>query len=214
MSAMSSSVSLTALLVPAYKQMLKHLSAWLEKTGDDPNEMLARRLAPDMFPLDTQVRFACFQAQEAVFRLQGKQVPQVILDIAQEGRNNAESPGTVEEAKARIQEALAFLEALDEDALDSCALQKVTLELPDGLIFDMTGFQYVRDWAQPQFYFHLMTAYSILRKMLESIWEKQTMCLTCLPMLGHQLDPVRTNKVAIQFAEAVRFLLAFCFSPA
>jgi hypothetical protein len=40
--------------------------------------------------------------------------------------------------------------------------------LPGGLIFDLTGERYARDWALPQFYFHLMTAYAILEKLRAS----------------------------------------------
>ena len=39
----------------------------------------------------------------------------------------------------------------------------MAIELPDGMTFDMTGEQYARDWALPQFYFHVITAYAILR---------------------------------------------------
>ena len=135
----ATALSLTALLVPAYMQMLKHLSAWLDKTGDRANELLAHRLAPDMFPLDTQVRFVCAQAQEAVYRLVGKEVPPAVLEIAEEGRTNAETPGTVEQAKARIEETLDFLEALTEDCLDGGTEYKITLQLPGGSVFDLTG---------------------------------------------------------------------------
>ena len=62
-------MSLTNLLVPTYSQLLKALSAWIEKAGKQFPEkasLLAARLAPDMFPLSTQVRFSCLQAYEAV----------------------------------------------------------------------------------------------------------------------------------------------------
>jgi uncharacterized protein len=156
---MSTSISLTELLIPTYKQMLKHLSGWLDKAGDKANELLAHRLAPDMHPLDTQVRYVCHQSKEAVCRLQGKEIPPL---------QSAESPdsvGTVEEAKARIQEALAFLEDLEPNALDdpSADARTITLDLPGGMKFDMTPVQFARDWALPQFYFHMVVAYSILR---------------------------------------------------
>lgn len=204
-----SSTTLTDLLVPTYKQNLKNVSAWLDKasmmsarsgtacgshSGDDnkkqfENELLMKRLAPDMFPLATQVRFVCYQAVEAVYRLQGvTEIPQQVLDVAQEGRQlgragaPAKSPSidndeeatmimdTIQAAKARIEEAFSFLEALEVDALDKdgAAERMIVLELqpPDGgntITFDLTGEQYARDWALPQFYFHTVTAYSILR---------------------------------------------------
>ena len=48
------------------------------------------------------------------------------------------------------------------DGVDETSIE---LELPGGRIFDMSGVQYISDWAIPQFYFHVMTAYSILRHL-------------------------------------------------
>lgn len=116
-----------------------------------------------MYPLSSQIRFACFQAQEAAFRLRGKPVPEALEQLAREGQNAGEQPGSISDAQARINEALSFLDDLGTDALDAGAERSITLELPTGMIFDMTGEQYARDWAMAQFYFHLITAYAILR---------------------------------------------------
>lgn len=159
-------MSLTDLLVPSYVQMLSSLSGWLDKARSQaPNAeaLLCARLAPDMFPLSNQVRFACLQAQEAAFRLKGEPLPPSLDTLADEGRSGGERPGSIADARARIEEALAFLRGLEPGALDAGANRKIALELPNGVAFDMTGEQYARDWALPQFYFHLMTAYAILR---------------------------------------------------
>jgi len=50
------------------------------------------------------------------------------------------------------------------DALDAGGDLAITIELPGGMTFDMAGEQYARDWALPQFYFHVVTAYAILRQ--------------------------------------------------
>lgn len=164
-------MSLTNLLVPAYAQMLRALSAWLDKAQEqtgDAEGVLSARLAPDMYPLSTQIRFACLQAQEAVFRLRGElpsgePLPNVLDELTREGQEAGEHPGTLADAQARIREALVVLEGLPRHALDGGADRSIAIELPNGMIFDMTGAQYARDWALPQFYFHLMTAYAILR---------------------------------------------------
>ncbi|WP_289016355.1 DUF1993 family protein, partial [uncultured Methylobacterium sp.] len=70
------------------------------------------------------------------------------------------------EAQGRIGEALAVLGDLGPAALDAGAGQPITLTLPNGIVFDMTGEQYARDWAQAQFCFHLITAYAILSSFL------------------------------------------------
>lgn len=161
-------MSLTTLLVPTYIQMLKALSGWLDKAqaqmpAADAEALLSARLAPDMFPLSTQIRFACVQAQEAVFRLRGEVFPPSLAVLLGEGRNAAESPGTFADAQKRIGETIELLEDVGPGALDADPEQHVAHELPNGMIFDLTAEQYARDWALPQFYFHLMTAYAILR---------------------------------------------------
>jgi len=161
-------MSLTNLLVPTYTQMLGALSGWLTKAQaqmpkGNADALLSARLAADMFPLSTQVRFACVQVREAVCRLEGVAFPEVIGELLEEGRNAGERPGSFSAAQARIDETLALLEGLAPDALDAHPDKPLVHELPNGMILDLTAQQYARDWALAQFYFHIMTAYSILR---------------------------------------------------
>ncbi len=157
---------LTRQLVPTCTPMLRALSGWLDKArahhGAEADGLMSRRLAPDRFPLSSQVRFACLQAQEATYRLRSEPLPQALDDLAREGREAGERPGSLSEAQACIAATLARLDALAPQALDAGADSAATLELP-GLTFDMVGDDYARDWALPQFYFHLVTAYAILR---------------------------------------------------
>jgi uncharacterized protein len=161
-------MTLTNLLVPTYTQMLKMLSGWLIKAQaqlpkEEAEALLSARLAPDMFPLSTQIRFACLQVQEAVFRLRGDAFPQSFDELVNEGRNAREQPGSIAEAQARIDETIILLESVAPDALDGDPDRAIAHEIPNGMIFDLTAEQYARDWTLPQFYFHLMTAYAILR---------------------------------------------------
>jgi uncharacterized protein len=161
-------MSFTKLLVPTYTQMLKTLSAWLAKAGAQLPEaaaqaLLTARLAPDMFPLSTQIRFTCLQAQEPVFRLRGAEFPASFDELVAEGRNAGESPGSMLDAQMRIDETIMMLDGLAPSALDVDPDSPIAHELPNGMVFDLTAEQYARDWALPQFYFHLMTAYAILR---------------------------------------------------
>ncbi len=159
-------MSLTNLLVPTYTQMLQALSGWLEKLqkqSPDAEALLSARLAPDMYPLSSQIRFSCLQAQEATFRLKGEPFPEFLNQLASEGQNAGEQPGSISDAQARISEALALLGGLEPDALDAGVQRLISLELPNGMTFDMNGEQYARDWALPQFNFHLNAAYAILR---------------------------------------------------
>lgn len=161
-------MKLLGFLVPTYEQMLGALSAWLAKAeaqmpGGEADALLSARLAPDMFPLSTQVRFACVQAQEGVCRLQGRAFPDTIEVLLNEGRVAAERPGSIADARARIGETLGVVEALAAEAAQADPDAPIAHALPAGMIFDLTAEQYARDWAVPQFYFHVMIAYAILR---------------------------------------------------
>ena len=161
-------MSPTDLLLPTYSQMLRALSGWLTKAAAQKPEseaeaLLSAQLAPDMFPLSTQIRFACVQVYEGVFRLKEEDFPPVVDALLEEGRNARERPGSIADAQARIGETLALLENLDPAALGAKPEQPVAHSLPNGMIFDLTVEQYVRDWTLPQFYFHIMAAYAILR---------------------------------------------------
>lgn len=161
-------MTLKDILVPTYVQMLEALSAWLGKVddaalADKAQAIMTARLAPDMFPLSTQVRFACVQAQEGIFRLRQDAFPPSIALLLDEGRQAAERPGTIADARARIAETVRLVEAAAADAPDLDPATPIAHSLPQGMIFDLTADQYVRDWALPQFYFHVMTAYAILR---------------------------------------------------
>lgn len=158
----------TKLLVPTYTHMLKALSGWLEKAAAhmpqaDAEALLSARLAPDMFPLATQIRFACVQAREAVYRLTGSAFPASLDELLDEARNAGEAPGSLSDAQARIGETVALLEALSPGALDGDPDRPIAHELANGMIFDLTAEQYARDWSLGQFYFHIMIAYAILR---------------------------------------------------
>lgn len=161
-------MTLTNLLVPSFTQMLKTLVGWLEKAqaqlpDGDAQALLSARLAPDMFPLSSQIRFACVQACEAVCRLTGEPFPPLHEELLSEGRNAADQPGSLQEAEARIAQTLAMLDGIAPGGLDAEAGRTIAHALPNGMIFDLTAEQYARDWTLPQFYFHLMTAYAILR---------------------------------------------------
>jgi hypothetical protein len=157
---------MTDILLPTYTNLLTGLAAWLTKAGEhhaDPGALMSARLAPDMFPLSTQIRFACVQAYEGVARLRGEAFPPVWLELLEEGRNGASAPGTLADAQGLIRDTMSYLASLPPGALDGNGSRAVAHDLPNGMVFDMTGDQYVRDWALPQLYFHITAAYAILR---------------------------------------------------
>jgi hypothetical protein len=161
-------MTLRDVIIPSYVQMLGALSKWLAKaeaqrSAGDAEALLTARLAPDMFPLATQVRFACRQAQEGVFRLLDQEFPPSLQTLLDEGRNAGEHPGTIAEAQARIAETIAVVETAAAKGIAIEPTSQIAHSLPNGMIMDLTAEQYARDWALPQFYFHVVTAYSIIR---------------------------------------------------
>lgn len=164
-------MNLTDILIPGLAHQIGALAGWLDKAeafaadrGTRPDELLPLRLAEDMFPLTSQIRLVAFQAQEPLYRLRGEAVPDAVLQVRQEARDGGEVPGTWAEARARLAEASAALGDVQPGAFDAAAHEPLAHDLPMGMVFDMTGETYVRDWALPQVAFHHVIAYAILRQ--------------------------------------------------
>ena len=113
--------------------------------------LLGARLAEDMFPLHTQIRFTLDQVVTALSRLGDAGAAADDSDIT-----------TFAEARARIAAARELV-ANTDPATWPASGETVEFTLPNGMAFAMQAHEYCRDWATPQFYFHLMAAYAILR---------------------------------------------------
>ena len=140
-------------LLATYDNMLGSLDAWLAKAADHPrgDGLLDARLAEDMFPLARQIRFCCNMPGEAMA---------AAASVAY-GSSDVDDT-TIAAARERIA-ATQRLVADWRDALIAADDAPLALSLANGMTFDLNTASYVRDWALPQFYFHLMTAYAILR---------------------------------------------------
>lgn len=151
-------MSVYSVTIPCFAQMLRALSSLLSKgeasalaRGQDPEHLLGARLAPDMHDLARQIQYTCTQAQEAVQR------------FTQQPVSALTPPENLAAAKGLIEHTLAMLDSADRTQIDGAAEREIAIELPNGMAFDMTGREYAVNWATPQFYFHLVTAYNILR---------------------------------------------------
>ena len=148
-------ISIYAMAVKTYVPMLRSLSHVLDqgvkKAG--PADLVNARLAPDMYTLAQQVQLACDQANDSTARLSGQDAPHFEDDEK-----------TFNELKARIAKTLEYVESVRPDAFEGAEDRKITIPIPENNIdFEMDGLQYLRDWALPHFYFHVVTAYGILR---------------------------------------------------
>jgi hypothetical protein len=140
--------------------MLRSLSQILDKGAEharanksDPTALLNARLAPDMYTLAQQVQIACNQAKDATAHLISKDAPQF-----------EDTEQTLEELKARIAKTIDYVQRVREAAFEGAEDRKIIIPIPENnMEFEMNGLQFLRDWALPHFYFHVVTAYDILR---------------------------------------------------
>lgn len=139
--------------ITTFDQMLGTLDHLLSKAAESEKSdaLLQARLTEDMHPLETQIRFTMDQAIVAINRLTGGGLS---LDDAQ--------IETIAAARDRVAAAKALVNSSDP-AQWPPADTDTGFELPNGMAFALKAHEYMRDWAMPQFYFHLMAAYSILR---------------------------------------------------
>ena len=145
------------LTIVQLSRMLTNLNNWLDKASEfatakkfDPNNLLTARLAPDQFALARQVQAACDAAKFAAARLGNKEAPA-----------HPDTETTIPELKARIQVVLDYLGSFTE--ADFADAKDCTVKLPFAPGMGMTGCDYLTELALPNFYFHITTAYAILR---------------------------------------------------
>ena len=140
------------------KTMLQNLGTWLEKAAAyakeksfDPDVLLQARLAPDQFPLVRQVQSACDSAKFVPARLGGVDAP-----------TYADDEKTFADIQKRVSDVVAFLDGVAPGALAGSADKKIVMPFfPEGSW--VSGADYVNEFAVPNFFFHVTTAYAILR---------------------------------------------------
>ncbi|MCA0432681.1 MAG: DUF1993 domain-containing protein [Proteobacteria bacterium] len=145
--------------VPVMIHGLKSLSLILKKAEAHctarkikPEALLNFRLFPDMFPLTSQVQLASDFAKGVGARLSGSENPRY-----------ADEEKTFEELQARISKTVSFLESLDRGLFEAAASRVLKIRVARDTDVDMSGVEYFNRFALPNFYFHLATAYNILR---------------------------------------------------
>jgi hypothetical protein len=97
-----------------------------------------------------------------VFRLGDEAFAPIVATLLNEGRNAGEQPGSLPKRKTGSPKPSRFSMASIRRR-SMAAGRALAHGLPNGMIFDLTAEQYARDWTLPQFYFHVMIAYAILR---------------------------------------------------
>ncbi len=151
-------LSMYQVSVPVFHQLLESLSAVLDKaeahcraSGSEPADMLALRLAPDMYTLTEQVQRACIHASGAAARLAGIDVPE-----------EADDEASFDDLRARIAQTRAFLDGVTAEQME--ASETRTIEQPTRIgTLTFPGPDFLLHFALPQFMFHVTTAYDIVR---------------------------------------------------
>jgi len=132
-------------------RLVRKGAAYAAEQNIPPEELLDTRLAPDMFTLAQQVRGVSYHARAAAANLTGEVAPEY------DGE-----PASFTELLAEIDETLEWLDALPAARLAGAETREITLELRRGPVrFD--GRRYLAHFVLPNFFFHLTTAYDILR---------------------------------------------------
>jgi hypothetical protein len=151
-------LSMSELSLPAFSQGLEALASTLAKAEEhaaatkvDEGVFLQARLYPDMFPMVRQVQIACDFAKGAVARLSGAEVPSWPDDET-----------SFAALRARVARTLDYVRSVPAAALDGSEERSVVLQAP-GRTLAFRGADYLLSFVLPNFYFHLTTAYGLLR---------------------------------------------------
>lgn len=135
----------------ALSKILDKAEAFAEAKKIKPEVIPQLRLIADMLPFWRQITIACDHAKGASARLAGVEVPSF-----------ADTETTLAELKDRIARTLAFLATIPASAFDGAETRTITVKAgPRELTFP--ALQYYHGYAVPNFYFHMTTAYNILR---------------------------------------------------
>ena len=151
-------VLMHALSVEVFSHTLGNLALILEKAGAnaaqrkfDTGVLLGARLAPDMLPLTRQVKIASDIAKNSVARLAGQEPPRF-----------EDTETSIEQLRARIARTIDFLKSVPASALEGSETRTVKVPLEERTL-EFTGVDFLQRWAIPNVFFHVVTAYDILR---------------------------------------------------
>ena len=152
------SLAMYQVSVPVFVHMLGNLTAILDKASAhaeakkiDPSDFINSRLAPDMYPLSRQVQIATDMVKGCAARLAGIEVP-----------SYEDNETSFAELQARIAKTVVFLQSVTAAQIDGSEERKITLKFGSKEAHFL-GQAYLLDFVYPNFYFHLTTAYAILR---------------------------------------------------
>lgn len=153
------SITLASASLPVFEHFLGNLRHLLTKAqadvsarGYDEQALVQFRLAPDMLPFKAQIFIACDAAKLCAARIGGLEAPKF---------ENTEN--TLAELIGRIDKTVAWLKTVPADAIDGQEAKEITIPLGKDRTRTMRAEDYLKTWALPNMFFHITTAYDILR---------------------------------------------------
>ena len=152
------SITMSSASVPIFVRMLTNVNVWLDRAEThaaakkfDSTVYLASRLAPDMLTFTKQIQIACDTVKFCVARLAGVESPKF-----------EDNETTIAELRQRINATIAYVKSVPAAQIDGSEDKDITIPRRDGSTI-MKGEAYLKHFALPNFFFHVTTAYALLR---------------------------------------------------
>ena len=151
-------ISMYSASVPILVRALDNLQSWFDKAEAfaaakkfDPQVLLAARLAPDMLPFTKQVQIACDSAKFGVARLSGVEAPKF-----------DDTEVSLADLRQRIAKTLEYIRSVPAQRLDGTEDKDIVVPRRDGSL-TLKGEFYLKHYVLPNVFFHVTTAYALLR---------------------------------------------------
>ena len=153
------SISMHSASAPVFNRMLTNLLTWLDKAEAhaaarkfDANNFLAMRLAPDMLPFTRQIQIASDSAKACMARLAGVEAPKW-----------EDNEATLDELRARVRKTIDYVNSFSAAQIDGSEEREILVprRTSEPLVF--RGEDFLKHYALPNLYFHVTTAYALLR---------------------------------------------------
>ena len=152
------SLTMHSASVPIFVRILGNMSTWLDKAAAhasakkfEPTVYLLARLAPDMLPLSTQIQIACDAAKFCVARLASVESPKF-----------DDNEASLDDLKKRIAKTIDYVQSVPAAQIDGSDARSISVPRRSGAI-TMSGEAYLKNFVLPTFFFHVTTAYALLR---------------------------------------------------
>ncbi|HEX5161880.1 MAG TPA: DUF1993 domain-containing protein [Steroidobacteraceae bacterium] len=151
-------ISMHAMTHDVFKKSLTQLLHVMEKgvanakaRNFDPNVLASSRLAPDMFTFAKQIQLTSDFAKNSMARLAGIEAPKY-----------EDTESTMDELVARVKKTIDYIDTIPASALEGSETRDIRIPLRDRTV-EFKGLPYLQYWAIPNFFFHFVTAYNLLR---------------------------------------------------